>query len=123
MSLAGYVVEDQHTRVSGLPTSPTRCVLWARCSVALPLCDPGDGSLRLLCPWDFPRKNAGVDFHALLQGSPHLPGDLPNPGIEPTSPTLTGEIFTISTTWELMSLLNMISKNNAIYNSENNLKH
>ena len=34
------------------------------------------------------------------RGSPHLPGDLPNPGIEPTSPTLTGEIFTISTAWE-----------------------
>ena len=35
---------------------------------------------RLLCPWDFPGKNTGVGFHLLLQG------DLPDPGIEPTSP-------------------------------------
>ena len=34
---------------------------------------------RLLCPWDFPGKNIGVDCHALLQGifltqgsNPHL---------------------------------------------------
>ena len=25
-------------------------------------------SARLLCPWDFPGKNAGVGCHALLQG-------------------------------------------------------
>ena len=45
---------------------------------------------RLLCPWDFPGKNTGVDCHFLLQ-------DLPNPGIETvslTSPTLAGEFFT-----------------------------
>ena len=30
-----------------------------------------------LCSWDFPGKNTGV-------GCPH-PGDLPDPGIEPTS--------------------------------------
>ena len=24
---------------------------------------------RLLCPWDFPRKNTGVDCHSLLQGT------------------------------------------------------
>ena len=32
-----------------------------------------------------------------------LPGDLPDPGIEPASlmsPALTGEFFTTSTTWE-----------------------
>ena len=34
---------------------------------------------RLLCPWESPGKNTGVDCHALLQG------DLPNPGIKPTS--------------------------------------
>ena len=28
------------------------------------------------------------------------PGDLPNPGIEPVSPALTGRLFTTSTTWE-----------------------
>ena len=35
---------------------------------------------RLLCPWDFPGKNTGVGCHLLLQGN------LPDPGIEPTSP-------------------------------------
>ena len=37
---------------------------------------------RLLCPWDSPGKNTGVDYHALLQGN------LPNPRVEPRSPTL-----------------------------------
>ena len=35
--------------------------------------------------------------------SPHLPGDLPNPGIEPislVSPALAGEFFTTGTTWD-----------------------
>ena len=42
-------------------------------------------------PWDFPGKNTGVGCHGLLQGN------LPNPGIEPTSvvsPALAGEFFT-----------------------------
>ena len=43
---------------------------------------------RLLCPWDFPGKSTGVGCHFLLQG------DLPNPGIEPTSPALAGRFFT-----------------------------
>ena len=34
----------------------------------------------LLCPRDFPGKNTGVGCHF------PSPGDLPNPGIEPTSP-------------------------------------
>ena len=33
---------------------------------------------RLLCPWDSPGKNTGVDGHFLLR-------DLPNPGIKPAS--------------------------------------
>ena len=36
---------------------------------------------RLFCPWNFPSKNTGVDFHALLQG-------IFQPGIEPTTPAL-----------------------------------
>ena len=46
---------------------------------------------RLLCLCDFPGKNTGLDCHFLLQG------DLPNPGIEPTSsasPALAGRFFT-----------------------------
>ena len=38
---------------------------------------------RLLCPWDFPGKNAGMGCHILLQ-------DLPDPGIKPASPALQG---------------------------------
>ena len=37
---------------------------------------------RLLFHGDSPGKNTGVGFHA------HAPGDLPNPGIKPRSPTL-----------------------------------
>ena len=36
-----------------------------------------------------------------------VPGDLPDPGIEPTSlasPALTGEFFTTSTTWEALAV-------------------
>ena len=48
------------------------------------LCDSMDCSLqpaRLLCPWDSPGKNTGVDCHSCLQGSP-------NAGIKPGSPAL-----------------------------------
>ena len=44
------------------------------------LCDPMDCSLlctRLLCPWDSPGKNTGVDCHFLLQGI------FPNQGLNP----------------------------------------
>ena len=37
---------------------------------------------RLPCPWDSAGQNIGMGSHALLQGN------LPNPGIEPTSPAL-----------------------------------
>ena len=44
---------------------------------------------RLLCPWDFPGKNTGVS------GLPFpSPGDLPNPAIKLTCPTLAGRFFT-----------------------------
>ena len=36
---------------------------------------------RLLCPWNSPGKNIGVEPFP-------SPGDLPNPGIEPVSPAL-----------------------------------
>ena len=50
---------------------------------------------RLLCPWDSPGKNTGVDCHTLLQGI------LSNAGIEPVSlrsPALAGRFFTTSDT-------------------------
>ena len=43
---------------------------------------------RLLCPWDFPGKNTGVDCHFLLQRN------LPDPEIKPTSPALAAGFFT-----------------------------
>ena len=42
---------------------------------------------RLLCPWDFPGKNTGVDCHFLFQGIFLIE-------IEPISPTMAGGIFT-----------------------------
>ena len=42
---------------------------------------------KLLCPLKFPGKNTGV-------GPFPFPGDLPNPGIKPASPALTGKFFT-----------------------------
>ena len=42
--------------------------------------------MRFLCPWNFPGKNT--------------PGDLPNPGIKPASPALTGRFFYHCTTWD-----------------------
>ena len=53
--------------------------------------------MKLLFPWNFPGKNTRVGGHFLLQG------DLPNPGIKPTSlvsPALAGRFFTTGTTWE-----------------------
>ena len=42
---------------------------------------------RLLCPWNSPGKNTGVDSHS--RGS--FPGDLPNSGIEHGSPVLQAD--------------------------------
>ena len=52
---------------------------------------------RLLCPWGFSRQEYWRGHHALLQG------DLPDPGIKPTSlmsPALADRFFITSTTWE-----------------------
>ena len=56
---------------------------------------------RLLCPWESPGKNTGVDCHALLQG------DLPNPGIEPNSSCVSciaGGFFSHGATWEAQKI-------------------
>ena len=47
---------------------------------------------RLLCPWDFPDKNTGVDWSGFPFASP---GDLLNPGVKPTSPALAEVFFAI----------------------------
>ena len=41
------------------------CVCAKLLQLCLTLCDPMD---RVLCPWDSPGKNTGVDCHTLLQG-------------------------------------------------------
>ena len=46
---------------------------------------------QLLCAWDSPDKNTGVGCQGLPFPSP---GDLPDSGIEPTSPALAGRFFT-----------------------------
>ena len=54
-------------------------------------------TVALLYPWNFPGENIGLPFPS--------PGDLPDPGIEPTSlvsPALAGGFFTTSATWELI---------------------
>ena len=59
----------------------------------------------------------GSSFHGILQqefwnGLPcPPPGDLPDPGIEPTtlmSPALAGRFFTPSTTWETQFLTQVV---------------
>ena len=60
----------------------------------LTLCDPMDCSLQAPLSMGFPRQDYG-------RGLPcPPPGDLPKPGIEPSSPTLAGRFFTTSITWE-----------------------
>ena len=58
---------------------------------------PGLQHARFLCPWDFSRQE-------YLSGLPFPPpGDLLDPGIEPTSlmsPAFVGGLFYTSTTWE-----------------------
>ena len=43
------------------------------------LVTPWTVAARLLCPWDFPGKNTGVDCHFLLQGI--FPTQESNPGL------------------------------------------
>ena len=51
--------------------------------------------MRLLSPWDSSRKNTGVGLAF------PTPGDVPDPGIEPASLTIScRQVLTTSTTWE-----------------------
>ena len=55
---------------------------------------------RLLCPWDSPGGNPEMGCHTLL------PGIFPTQGLNmsPTSHTLAGGFFTISTIWETIMI-------------------
>ena len=44
-----------------------------------------------------------------------LPGDLPDPGIEPTSPMLAGRFFTTRSTWEALIIIQIIFKLTLIF--------
>ena len=58
---------------------------------------------RLLCSWDSPGKDTGVNF--LLEKPFPSPGGLPDPGIEPRSPALQAD----SLPTELQGKLNWIN--------------
>ena len=53
------------------------------------LCDSMDCSPQAPLFTGFPGKHTGVGFYLLFPS----PGDRPNPGMEPTSPALTGGFF------------------------------
>ena len=78
---AGLKVSIQEVKI--MASSPITS--WEMCLVSLmsdSLWPHGLQPARLLCPWGFPRQE-------YWSGLPCLPpGDLPNPGIKPTSPTL-----------------------------------
>ena len=64
----------------------------------------GPQPTRLLCPWDFPGKNTGMDCHFLLQGI----CPFPHPGIEPRSPALQAGFFAIwafKNYWKILFIL------------------
>ena len=73
---------------------------------------------RLLCLWDSPDKNTGVDFHSIFQGI------FLNPGMEPTSPAFVGRFFT-RVTWEALGFdrKKIIHLINLFYNTQNFLFH
>ena len=74
--------------------------------------------------WDpVDRSPLGSSFHGILQARVlsgllcSSPGDLPDPGIEPTSllsPTLTGRFFTTSTAWEALNSVHQEQNFNCI---------
>ena len=50
---------------------------------------------RLLCPWDLPGKNTGVDCHAVLQGICQCLLVSRVEPVSPASPALEGGFFTM----------------------------
>ena len=69
--------------ITNVPANSGVCLVAQLC---LTLCDPMDCSpARLLCPWDSPGQKTGMGCHSLLQGN------LPNPGIKSSSPTLQAD--------------------------------
>ena len=84
------------------------CCLVARSCPAL-VQPHGSRPTRLLCPGDFPGKEHWIEL------SFPSPGDLPDPGINPTSPALAGEFFTTEQRGKLIFSLNMYKVYLAIF--------
>ena len=69
------------------------------CSAAklcLTLCNPMDCSPQALLPLGFPRQECCSGFPAYRLKEDPSPEDLPNPGIEPTSPALQADFLPLS---------------------------
>ena len=62
---------------------------------------------RLLCPWNSPDKDTGVDCHSLLQGIFLTQGSNPHLIM---SPALVGGFFTFCVTWKAPNWLNSNTK-------------
>ena len=79
-----WVLEPQHTNFGVHDSAIASTYVLCLVAQSRPtLCDPMDYSpARLFCPWRFFRQ----EYWSGLPCPP--PGDLPNPGIEPMSPTL-----------------------------------
>ena len=94
----GFKIQSRRQTVFSAPT-PNLCAgVPGRFSCIRLFAAPWAIFPRLLCPWGFSRQES-------WRGWPcPPPGDLPDPGIEPTSlltPTLASSFFTTSTTWEV----------------------
>ena len=81
------------------PPSSTISCAYMLCMLSLfrhvwPFATPRTITLQAPLSMGFPRQ----DYGSGLPCPP--PGDLPKPGIEPSSPTLAGRFFTTSITWE-----------------------
>ena len=73
------------------------CVCMCVCAVVSdPLWPHELQPTRLLCPWNFPGKNTGLDLPF------PAPGHFPDPGIELTSLAFPSRFFTTSAIWEAL---------------------
>ena len=78
----------QRGRVPGVLSSVYPCPVQAPAQLCPTLCEPVDYALQAPLSVGFPRQES---WSALLFPSP---GDLPDPGMEPTSPPLAGGFLT-----------------------------
>ena len=85
-----YIFHRGWDEPSSLQKKARVCCAVLSCSVMSDSLQPhGLQPARLLCPWGFSRKEywSGLPFPS--------PGDLPNPGIKPRSPTLQADSLSV----------------------------